>query len=173
MVCTRLGDSAPVLVDLGHHAQGVNIEQIVAVLLGEGRLGGFHFNGRKYADDDLMVGTTNPLELFLIYNEVASAEDDANPAVASGARQVAYMLDQSHNVEQKIPAMLHSIANCQNAYAKALLVDRPALRAAQQAGDVIAAHRVLMDAFETDVRPLLALVRTELGGAADPLVAYQ
>lgn len=173
MVCTRLGDRAQVLVDLGHHAQGVNIEQIVAVLLGEGRLGGFHFNGRKYADDDLMVGTTNPLELFLIYNELASAEEDADPAVASGARQVAYMLDQCHNVEQKIPAMLHSIANCQNAYAKALLVDRPALRAAQQAGDVIAAHRVLMDAFETDVRPLLALVRTELGGAADPLAAYR
>jgi L-rhamnose isomerase/sugar isomerase len=172
MLCTRLGPQAQVLVDLGHHAQGVNIEQIVAVLLADGRLGGFHFNGRKYGDDDLMVGSSNPFELFLIYNELAAAEDDGNPAVASTARAVAYMLDQCHNVEQKIPAMLHSVANCQAAYAKALLVDRAALRAAQQAGDVLTAHRTVIDAYETDVRPLLAQVRAELGGEADPLRAY-
>src|SRR5919206_373585 len=168
----RLGPQAQVLVDLGHHAQGVNIEQIVAILLDEGRLGGFHFNGRKYGDDDLIVGSTNPLELFLIYNELAAAEEDEDPAVANCARAVAYMIDQSHNVEPKIPAMLVSVMNCQAAYAKALLVDRAALRRAQQVGDVLGAHCTLMDAFETDVRPLLARVREEMGAAADPLRAY-
>ena len=173
MLCARLGPQAQALVDLGHHAQGANIEQIVATLLAEGRLGGFHFNGRKYGDDDLMVGTTNPLELFLIYNELASGEDDADPTVSSCARAVAYMLDQSHNIERKIPAMLYSVMACQAAYAKALLVDRPALRQAQVDGDVVTAHRTLMDAFETDVRPLLAHVRTEMGAEADPLGAYK
>ncbi len=171
-LCQRLGPRAQVLVDLGHHAQGVNIEQIVATLLAEERLGGFHFNGRKYGDDDLMVGSTNPLELFLIYNELAAAEEDADTAVAATARAVAYMIDQSHNVEAKIPAMLLSVMNCQAAYAKALLVDRAALRRAQEAGDIVAAHRTLLAAFETDVRPLLAHVRAGLGGAADPLDAY-
>ena len=171
-LCQRLGPRAQVLVDLGHHAQGVNIEQIVATLLAEERLGGFHFNGRKYGDDDLIVGTTNPLELFLIYNELAAAEDDDDPAVAATARAVAYMIDQSHNVEAKIPAMLLSVMNCQAAYAKALLVDRAALRRAQEAGDVVGAHRTLLAAFETDVRPLLAHVREGRGGAADPLDAY-
>lgn len=171
-LCQRLGPRTQVLVDLGHHAQGVNIEQIVATLLAEDRLGGFHFNGRKYGDDDLIVGSTNPLELFLIFHELALAEDDADPTVADCARQVAYMIDQSHNIEQKIPAMLLSVMNCQAAYARALLVDRAALLRAQQAGDVVRAHRVLMDAFETDVRPLLAQVRQSMGGAADPLAAY-
>ncbi len=172
LLCQKLGPRAQVLVDLGHHAQGVNIEQIVATLLDEGRLGGFHVNGRKYGDDDLIVGSTNPLELFLIYNELAAAEEDADADVAAAARSVAYMIDQSHNVEQKIPAMLLSVMNCQSAYAKALLVDRPRLRAAREAGDVVGAHRILMDAVETDVRPLLARVRTDMGAAADPLRAY-
>jgi len=172
-LCQRLGPRAQALVDLGHHAPGVNIEQIVATLLVEGRLGGFHFNGRKYGDDDLMVGTTNPLELFLIYNELAAAEEDGDPTVAATAHSVAYMIDQSHNVEHKIPAMLLSVMNCQAAYAKALLVDRTALGAAQKAGDVVGAHRTLMDAFETDVRPLLAHVRTGMGAAADPPRAYE
>ncbi len=171
-LCQRLGPRAQVLVDLGHHAQGVNIEQIVATLLAEGRLGGFHFNGRKYGDDDLIVGTTNPLELFLIYNELTAAEEDTDPAVAGTARSVAYMIDQSHNVERKIPAMLLSVMNCQAAYAKALLVDRAALRRAQEAGDVVGAHATLMAAFEADVRPVLARVRADLGAAPDPLRAY-
>jgi L-rhamnose isomerase/sugar isomerase len=172
MLCRHLGPQAQVLVDLGHHAQGVNIEQIVATLLDDGRLGGFHFNGRKYGDDDLIVGSTNPLELFLIYHELASAEDDSDRAVAEGARSVAYMIDQSHNVEQKIPAMLLSVMNCQSAYARALLVDREQLRRAQAEGDVVRAHRTLVEAFETDVRPLLAQVREGMGAAADPLRAY-
>jgi len=171
-LCQRLGPRAQVLVDLGHHAQGVNIEQIVATLLDEGRLGAFHFNGRKYGDDDLMVGSTNPLELFLIYNELAAAEEDEDPAVSACAHAIAYMIDQSHNVERKIPAMIHSITNCQAAYARALLVDRPALARAQQAGNVVEAHSILMDAFETDVRPLAAQVRVGLAAAADPLAAY-
>ncbi len=172
VLCGHLGPQAQVLVDLGHHAQGVNIEQIVATLLAEGRLGGFHFNGRKYGDDDLIVGSSNPFELFLIYNELAAAEDDADPAVSGCARAVAYMLDQCHNVERKMPAMIHSVMNCQAAYARALLVDRAALRRAQEAGDVLEAHRVLMDAYETDVRPLLATMREELGLAPDPMRAY-
>ncbi len=171
LLCQKLGPQAQVLVDLGHHAPGTNIEQIVATLIDEGRLGGFHFNGRKYGDDDLIVGTTNPFELFLIYNELAAAEDDA--AVQACAKQVAYMIDQSHNVEAKIPAMIQSIVNCQSAYAKALLVDRPVLARKQQAGDVVGALAVLTAAFETDVRPLLAQVRTDLGCPADPLAAFQ
>jgi len=172
-LCQRLGSRAQALVDLGHHAQGVNIEQIVATLLAEGRLGGFHFNGRKYGDDDLIVGTTNPLELFLIYNELAAAEEDDDVTLAAHARAVAYMIDQSHNIERKIPAMLLSVMNCQAAYARALLIDRPALRAAQEDGDVVGAHAIMMAAFETDVRPLLAHARAEMGAAADPLGAYR
>jgi L-rhamnose isomerase/sugar isomerase len=166
LVCRELGPQAQVLVDLGHHAQGVNVEHIVALLLDEGRLGGFHFNNRKYGDDDLIVGSINPYELFLIFNELAAEE------AAGGARDVAYMLDQSHNVESKIPAMLLSVLNVQHAYAKALLVDRAALRAAQDRGDVIGAMQVLQRAFETDVRELCADVREELGGARDPLGAF-
>jgi L-rhamnose isomerase/sugar isomerase len=171
-LCRRLGPQAQVLVDLGHHAQGVNIEQIVAILLAETALGGFHFNGRKYGDDDLIVGSTNPLELFLIFHELVLGEDDADAEVAGCARHLAYMIDQSHNVERKIPAMILSIINCQTALAKALLVDRRRLQAAQQAGDVIGAHRVLMEAFEADVRPLLAHVRAQLGRDPDPLRAF-
>ncbi|MCB0023572.1 MAG: sugar isomerase, partial [Caldilinea sp.] len=116
----KLGDSAQVLVDLGHHAQGVNIEQIVTFLLDEGKLGGFHFNNRKYADDDLIVGSTNPYELFLIYNELAGAEMSDDPTLSGAARNVAYMIDQCHNIEGKMAPMILSVLNCQEAYAKAL-----------------------------------------------------
>lgn len=160
----KCGDRAQVLVDTGHHAQGTNIAHIVAFLLDEGRLGGFHFNARKYADDDLIVGSNNPLELFEIYCELVSAGDKA--------KDVAYMIDQSFNVESKLEGMLQSVINCQTAYAKALIVDRAALRQKQQAGDVLGGHRVLLDAFETDVRPLLAQVRTEMGVPADPFAVF-
>jgi len=165
LLASKLGPQAQVLVDTGHHAQGTNIEQIVAALLDEGKLGGFHFNARKYADDDLIVGTTNPFELFLVYNELAAAPE--------AAREVAYMIDQSHNIEPKIEAMVQSVVNLQSAYAKALLVDRRALRERQAAGDVLGGHRALTDAFETDVRPLLAQVRIEMGLPADPLAALK
>jgi L-rhamnose isomerase / sugar isomerase len=128
-------------------------------------LGGFHFNARQYADDDLIVGTTNPFELFAIYHELVSA--------GSRADDVAYMIDQSHNIEPKLEAMLQSVINCQVAYAKALIVNRAALAAAQQHGDVLGAHRVLTSAYETDVRPLLAKLREELGLHPDPIAAHR
>ncbi len=169
--CQALGDKAQVLVDLGHHAQAVNIEAIVAHLLDEGRLGGFHFNARRYADDDLIVGTTNPLELFCIFVELVSAAND--PSLSSHTSQVAYMIDQSHNIEPKLEAMVQSVVNCQEAYAKALLVDFERLRAAQAKGDVLGAHRAVMDAFKTDVRPLLEEVRVEMGAPVDPIKAHR
>ena len=164
LMCQKLGDRAEVLVDLGHHAQGVNVEHIVALLLDEGRLGGFHFNNRRYADDDLIVGSVNPFELFLIHVELVEAEE--------GTR-IDYMIDQSHNIEPKIEAMILSVMNLQEAYAKALLVDRAALDAARHEGDVLGAHRVLLDAYATDVRPMCARVREDLGASADPIAAFR
>jgi L-rhamnose isomerase/sugar isomerase len=172
-LCLKLGERAQVLVDLGHHAQGVNIEQIVAFLLDEGRLGGFHFNNRKYADDDLIVGSVNPYELFLIYNELAGAEQGSDQPARDTARNVAYMLDQCHNIEGKLVPMIYSVLNCQEAYAKALLVQRDRLAAAQDAGEVLEAHRILTQAYRTDVGPLLAQVREEMGVPTDPIAAYR
>lgn len=171
LVASKLGAQAQVLVDTGHHAQGVNIEHIVALLLDEGRLGGFHFNNRKYADDDLMVGSVNPYELFLIFHEILNAARD--PRCAATADNIAYMLDQSHNIEPKVEAVIQSVLNVQSAYAKACLVDREALARAQHDQDVLAANRILQEAFETDVRPLLAEVRTELGASANPIADYR
>jgi L-rhamnose isomerase / sugar isomerase len=171
LVCRRLGPQAQVLVDTGHHAQGTNVEQIVALLLAEGLLGGFHFNNRKYADDDLIVGSIDPFELFRIMREIAAALSD--PETAAAAESVAFMIDQSHNVEGKIDAMIQSVVNIQTAYAKALLVDADRLAAAQRDGDVLGAHRVLMEAFETDVRPLLGELRRGLGIAPDPVEAFR
>jgi L-rhamnose isomerase/sugar isomerase len=168
----KLGPQAQVLVDTGHHAHGTNVEHIVAILLDEGLLGGFHFNSRKYADDDLIVGTVNPFEVFLIYNEIAEAAQDADKAVSSCAKNIAYMIDQSHNIEPKLEATLQSVVNCQIAYAKALLVDRKALAERRAEQDVLGAYRVLTDAYETDVRPLLAQVRIEMGLHPDPFAAY-
>jgi L-rhamnose isomerase / sugar isomerase len=169
----KLGPQAEVLVDLGHHAQGVNIEQIVAFLLDENRLGGFHFNNRKYADDDLIVGSSNPYELFLIYNELTGAAMGSDEPARRCAQNVAYMLDQCHNIEGKLAAVIYSVMNCQEAYAKSLLVPRAALADAQRRGDVLGAHRLLSDAYRSDVRPLLAQVRREQGIAEDPIAAYK
>jgi L-rhamnose isomerase / sugar isomerase len=163
LACQALGDRAEVLVDLGHHAQGTNVEQIVAFLEEAGRLGGFHFNNRKYADDDLIVGSVNPFELFLIFVELA-ATPGALPRLT---------IDQSHNIEAKVEAMVLSVVNLQEAYAKALLVDRTALEAAQEAGDVLAGHELLLDAYRTDVRPLCAKARAELGASEDPIAALR
>lgn len=170
-VASHLGPQAQVLVDIGHHPQGTNIEHIVAFLLDEGKLGGFHFNNRKYGDDDLIVGSIQPFELFLIFHELVSAEHD--PRTAQTARAVAYMIDQSHNIEPKIEAMIQSVVNIQIAYAKALIVDRRRLREAQEEGDVLEAHRLLQQAYETDVRPLLAQVRIEMGLDPDPIRAFR
>lgn len=167
--CLKLGPRAQVLVDLGHHLQGTNIEQIVTFLLAEDKLGGFHFNSRRYADDDLIVGSKDPFELFCIYAELVSAEQDG----LAGAKRVAYMIDQSHAIEPKLEAMLLSVLNCQEAYAKALHIDFAALHSAQMQGDVLGAHEVLMDAFKTDVRSLLQSFREELGVVAEPFRALK
>ncbi|WP_199551325.1 L-rhamnose isomerase [Streptomyces sp. N35] len=165
--CLKLGDKAQVVVDTGHHAPGTNIEFIVAFLLREKKLGAFDFNSRFYADDDLMVGSADPFQLFRILHEVAQNggfERETN---------VAFMLDQCHNIEAKIPAIIRSVMNVQEATAKALLVDREALAAAQRAGDVLSANAALMDAYNTDVRPLLAEWREERGLHPDPVAAYR
>jgi L-rhamnose isomerase/sugar isomerase len=164
--CMALGPQAAVVVDTGHHAPGTNIEFIVAILLREGRLGGFDFNSRFYADDDLMVGAADPFQLFRILREVVAA-DGLRPEAG-----IAFMLDQCHNIEPKIPAQIRSVMNVQEATAKALLVDTAALIAAQQAGDVLAANAALMDAYNTDVRPLLAELRAEMALDPDPVDAY-
>ncbi|MFF3944867.1 L-rhamnose isomerase [Streptomyces sp. NPDC001902] len=164
--CLKLGPKAQVVVDTGHHAPGTNIEFIVAFLLSQGKLGGFDFNSRFYADDDLMVGAADPFQLFRILHEVAR---NGGLDAATG---VAFMLDQCHNIEAKIPAVIRSVMNVQEATAKALLVDLDALGEAQRSGDVLAANAVLMDAYNTDVRPLLREVREERGLAPDPVAAY-
>ena len=165
-MCQRLGDRAHVLVDLGHHAQGVNVEQIVAYLLDDERLGGFHFNARKYGDDDLIVGSTNPFELFLIYVELVAAGLERT-------KDVAYMIDQSFNVEPKIEGMIMSVMTLQEAFARALLVDFEALGTARREGDVLKAYRLLLDAYQTDVRPLCAKVRRDLGAETDPVGSFR
>jgi L-rhamnose isomerase/sugar isomerase len=165
--CVALGERAAVVIDTGHHAPGTNIEFIVAFLLRAGRLGGFDFNSRFYADDDLMVGAADPFGLFRIMWEIVRA-DALGPATG-----IAFMLDQSHNIEPKIPAIIRSVMNVQEATAKALLVDADALAAAQAAGDVLGANAVFMDAYHTDVRPLLADLRADQGLDPDPIGAYR
>jgi len=171
LLCMHLGDRAQVLVDLGHHPLGTNIEQIVALLLDEQKLGGFHFNNKKYADDDLVVGSINPYELFLIYCELVEASLDKKTEAA--ARRVAYMIDQSHNIKNKVEAMIQSVMNIQEMYAKALLVDRGALSEARNEGRVIDAEECLKDAFSTDVRPLLRELREEMEIDPNPLDAFR
>ncbi|MGW0706297.1 L-rhamnose isomerase [Streptomyces sp. NPDC002643] len=163
--CLKLGPKAQVVVDTGHHAPGTNIEFIVATLLREGKLGAFDFNSRFYADDDLMVGAADPFQLFRIMYEVVRG--------GGFTPEVAFMLDQCHNIEAKIPAIIRSVMNVQEATAKALLVDRGALAAAQASGDVLEANAVLMDAYNTDVRPLLREVREEMGLDPEPMQAYR
>ncbi|HZX99163.1 MAG TPA: L-rhamnose isomerase [Dermatophilaceae bacterium] len=165
--CMALGEKAMVVLDTGHHAPGTNVEFIVAQLLRAGRLGAFDFNSRFYADDDLMVGAADPFQLFRILNEIVRA-DALRPD--SG---VNFMLDQCHNIEDKIHGEIRSVMNVQEATAKALLVDRDALSAAQAAGDVLTANAVLMDAYNTDVRPLLAELRESMGLEPDPTRAFR
>jgi L-rhamnose isomerase/sugar isomerase len=165
--CLALGDRAQVVLDTGHHAPNTNIEFIVVQLLRAGRLGAFDFNSRNYADDDLIVGAADPFQLFRIMNEIV-ANDALRPE--SG---VNFMLDQCHNIEPKIPGQIRSVLNVQEATAKALLVDRDSLRAAQLAGDVLGANAILTDAYHTDVRPMLAEFRNSLGLPADPFAAYR
>ena len=164
--CLALGPKAWVVVDTGHHAPGRNIEFIVGILLRAKRLGAFDFNSRFYADDDLIVGAADPFQLFRIMHEVnvGGGFDVGTP--------VSYVLDQCHNIEAKIPGQIRSIMNVQEAVAKAISVDQSALKAAQVAGDVLAAHEVLMDAYNTDVRPLLREWRADNGIDPEPMKAY-
>lgn len=163
-----LGTKAQCLVDLGHHAPNVNIEMIVARLIAAGKLAGFHFNDSKYGDDDLDAGSVAPYRLFLVFNELVSA---AQEKVAGF--DPAYMLDQSHNVTDPIESLMTSAAQVQRSYAQALIVDRPALDAAQEGNDALMATRTLKSGFETDVTPILQRVRLEAGGAIDPVGAYR
>ena len=164
--CLSLGERAKVVLDTGHHAPGTNIEFIVAQLVRLGRLGAFDFNSRFYADDDLIVGAADPYQLFRIMNEIVAA---GALAPDSG---VNFMLDQCHNLEEKIPGEIRSATNVQEATAKALLVDREALKAAQLAGNVLEANDIFIDAFNTDVRPMLAELRESQGLAPDPMRAF-
>ncbi len=168
LAAQELGPKAKCLVDLGHHAPNVNIEQIVARLHRFGKLGGFHFNDSKYGDDDLDSGSINPHQLFLVFNELVEAElkprDGFNPS---------YMIDQSHNVTDPIESMLSSAEAISQCYAKALLVDREALHAAQEANDTMMAFQALRRAYTIDVAPILAMARLEAGGAIDVLAVYR
>jgi L-rhamnose isomerase/sugar isomerase len=164
----ELGPKAQCLVDLGHHAPNVNIEQIVARLVRFGKLGGFHFNDSKYGDDDLDAGSIDPYRLFLVFNELVDAE-------LSGAEgfDPAHMLDQSHNVTDPIESLMLSAVEVQRAYAQALLVDRKALEGYQDANDALMATQALKAAYRTDVEPILAMARLKTGGAIDPVAAYR
>ncbi|MCD9024203.1 L-rhamnose isomerase [Cohnella silvisoli] len=172
-LANKLGPQAEVLVDTGHHAQGTNVEHIVAYLIDECRLGGFHFNSRKYADDDLIVGAINPYELFLIFYQIIDASADANPAIRDTVNKIAYMIDQSHNIEPKIEAAIRSVLNVQTQYAKALLIDLEEVREAQERQDVLGAEAAVRKAFEFDVAPLLESLREEQGLAPNPMEAYK
>ena len=159
----RLGSKAQVLVDLGHHPRATNIQHIVAYLLDSGKLGGFHLNDAKYADDDLTAGSIDPYQLFLIYVELTDPRDDTS--------KVAYMIDQSHNIKNPTAAMIQTLENLQHAYAKSLLVDRQKLKAAQKANDAIAAEEALLKAFRTDVTPVIQMARHKKGLPLSPLKA--
>jgi L-rhamnose isomerase / sugar isomerase len=164
--CVELGPKATVVIDTGHHAPNTNIEFIVALLLRAKKLGAFDFNSRFYADDDLMVGAADPFQLFRIMHEIVLA-DALRPEAG-----ISFMLDQCHNIEPKIPGQIRSVMNVQEATAKALLVDHAALTDAQRVGDVLGANAILMDAYNTDVRPLLAELRADMGLDPDPIPAY-
>ena len=168
LAAQELGPQARCLVDLGHHAPSVNIEQIVARLHRFGKLGGFHFNDSKYGDDDLDSGSINPHQLFLVFNELVEAERST-----AGSFDPAYMIDQSHNVTDPVESLLSSAEAIAGAYARALLVDREALAGYQRGNDVMMAFQALRRAYNTDVGPILAMARRETGGAVDPIAVYR
>ncbi|NLU93506.1 sugar isomerase [Chitinophaga sp. Ak27] len=167
---SKLGPKAYSLVDLGHHLPNANIEQIVALLLMEGKLGGFHFNDSKYGDDDLTVGSIKPYQLFLIFNELVEGMDARG---MNHATDLGWMIDASHNVKDPLEDLLQSVEAIMISYAQALLVDRKKLLAAQQQNDVVTAQEVLQQAFRTDVRALVAAARLQAGGALNPLSLYR
>lgn len=170
LLASKLGNKASTLVDLGHHLQGTNIEQIVSLLLMEGKLAGFHFNDSKYGDDDLTVGSINPYQLFLIFNELVEGMDAKG---MDHATSIGWMIDASHNVKDPIEDLLQSVQAIKIAYAQALLIDKKALTAAQQNNDVAQAQEILQQAYRTDVRPLIAEAALQQGGALDPIGSFR
>jgi len=170
LYANKLGPKAYTLVDLGHHLPNANIEQIVSLLLGEGKLGGFHFNDSKYGDDDLTVGSINPYQLFLIFNELVEGMDARH---MNHANDLGWMIDASHNVKDPLEDLLQSVEAIKIAYAQALLVDTRALAKAQEANDVVQAQEILQQAYRTDVRALVAEARLQLGGALNPLALFR
>ncbi len=170
LYASKLGPKAYTLVDLGHHLPNANIEQIVAILLHEGKLGGFHFNDSKYGDDDLTAGSIKPYQLFLIFNELVDGMDARH---MNHATDLGWMIDASHNVKDPLEDLLQSVEAIQIAYAQALLVDRTALEDARQNNDVVRAQEILQDVFRTDVRPLVAEARLRAGAALDPLGMFR
>ncbi|HEY2583264.1 MAG TPA: TIM barrel protein, partial [Mucilaginibacter sp.] len=170
LLASKLGEKAKTLVDLGHHLPNTNIEQIVSLLLMEGKLAGFHFNDSKYGDDDLTVGSINPYQLFLIFNELVEGMDARGMDHATG---IGWMIDASHNVKDPIEDLLQSVEAIKIAYAQALLVDKEALSQAQQQNDVANAQEILQNAYRTDVRPLIAEARLRAGGALNPIAVYR
>lgn len=170
LYANKLGPKAYTLVDLGHHLPNANIEQIVALLLMEGKLGGFHFNDSKYGDDDLTTGSIKPYQLFLIFNELVEGMDAQGMDHASG---LGWMIDASHNVKDPLEDLLQSVEAIMIAYAQALMVDRRALEEARQHNDVVRAQEILQNVFRTDLRPLVAEARLRAGGALQPLSLYR
>lgn len=170
LFASKLGEKAYTLVDLGHHLPNANIEQIVALLLMEGKLGGFHFNDSKYGDDDLTVGSINPYQLFLIFNELVEGMDARGMNHATG---LGWMIDASHNLKDPLEDLLQSVEAIKIAYVQALLVDKQALEEARQKNDVALAQEILQKAYRTDVRPLVAQARMEAGGSLDPVHLFR
>ena len=170
LFANKLGENAYTLVDLGHHLPNANIEQIVSLLLMEGKLGGFHFNDSKYGDDDLTVGSINPYQLFLIFNELVEGMDQRG---MNHATDLGWMIDASHNIKDPLEDLLQSVEAIKIAYAQALLVDTKALAAARENNDVVQAQEILQEAYRTDVRPLVAEARLRAGGALQPLSVYR
>jgi L-rhamnose isomerase / sugar isomerase len=170
LYASKLGKQAYTLVDLGHHLPNANIEQIVSLLLMEGKLGGFHFNDSKYGDDDLTVGSINPYQLYLIFNELVEGMDARN---MNHATDLGWMIDASHNVKDPLEDLLQSVEAIKIAYAQALLTDRKRLNDAQQNNDVAQAQEILQQAYRTDVRPLVAEARLHAGGVLDPITFFR
>lgn len=166
----KLGPKAYTLVDLGHHLPNANIEQIVSLLLMEGKLGGFHFNDSKYGDDDLTTGAIKPYQLFLIFSELVEGMDAQN---MDHATSLGWMIDASHNIKDPLEDLLQSVEAIMMAYAQALLVDRKALKTAQQNNDVALCQEILQEAYRTDVRTLVAEARLRAGGALDPIALFR
>ncbi len=170
LYASKLGPKAYTFVDLGHHLPNANIEQIVALLLMEGKLGGFHFNDSKYGDDDLTVGSINPYQLFLIFHELVAGMDHRS---MKHHTDLGWMIDASHNIKDPLEDLMQSLEAIQIAYARALLIDQSALLEAQAENDVVRAQEILQDAFHTDVRPLIAEARRRTGGALEPIKAFR